>query len=244
MNIRTIISRKGLLVAVLMTTTGAGIGLTVTQTTPTEITPIVNIFVENLSTRIILATLGVFLITAVAARLIRSPVEETEDSDIIASDPETPVPKSVPQLRDSQLMAPFDSEHWVENSTTNDHRKYAMYGRRVETDVTIPEDLQLIVKELSITARDTYATVHNCKPEEAAAQVAEGTWTDERTVATFLATETGTDSIGFTIRERAMGWIFTESVIEKRITQTLDCIDELQAETYLSRRMREESEKQ
>lgn len=237
MNVRAIISRQGLLTTVLIATTGVAIGLTVTQRTPTEIAPFVDVVLDTLSIQTILATLGGFLLGAILLRLIRSPVKSASNTEIVTSTPESPLQKSVPQLRDSQLMSPFDLETWFRNNPTNDNRQYAMYGRRIEDELTIPTELESIIEELSITARDTYATVHNCSTDEAATKIADGTWTDRRTVATFLATDIDADTDGFTIRERAMGWIFTESVIDRRIAEIMDCINEMQQDEYLSERV-------
>lgn len=236
MNRDTLISERGLFIAVLILITGTTIGLILTQRTPAAIAPLLTTILSTVPQRMILISLGFPILGATLIRLIRNPPKENSNPEIVPTTPETPVDKSIPQLRESQLMSPFDSESWFGDEKTDHNRQYAMYGRRIETEeeIEVPTELAAIIAELTITARDTYATAHDCSQEQASREIARGTWTNNRQVATFLATEVEPDKTGFTTWERLKGWIFTEKMIDKRITQTIQCINELQAENYLS----------
>lgn len=81
-------------------------------------------------------------------------------------------------------------------------------------------DLAHVRRDLRETA--TAVLTYEADPEDAAAAVASGSWTDDRVASAFLAEE---DGPSYPLLERLREWVDADAARERRIARTVDAIE-------------------
>jgi hypothetical protein len=175
--------------------------------------------------------LAVVLLLVAVFRVLSDSSTPLDRSPIREDSPERPTSTDSPSVGEraetayDQLLQGF--------SVADRRRRYvAMYGRRARHVEHPPSGVQSLLDELAATAADVHATA--ARREEGAAHEAvdEGSWTDDRIAAAFLADDP--DAVpSFTTRERLLGWIAPRHTFEARLDQVLDEI-ERQADSFLT----------
>lgn len=106
----------------------------------------------------------------------------------------------------------------------------AIYGRRAVDHIDNSLDMMDYLDDIADLAATVYATSTGCDTDAAQKAVENGTWTDDRIAAAFLATDPNIDA-RLTIRERAMAWASPKRTFQNRISVIMAAIEE-QASSY------------
>lgn len=171
---------------------------------------------------IILSFAGVRLLRRSTGSLDRSPITPIPpERGTLPSRAETTNRDGAGEKIGSRFDTPGDAE-----------RRVAMYGRRALDAEWQPAETTHWFEQLAGLAQETYAITHGCPEAEAARAIDDGTWTDDREVAAFLATVDG-DAPTYTTFERLRAWLLPRRTVERRVNRTLAEIDSL-ASDYLT----------
>ena len=209
------------LVLIVATAVGALFIVYFPDRLPSLIDPVLR-YVEREQMAVVIAlAVGILIFLVSMNRLIYSTAQI--DHSIISEYDYRPPSSGLKRPGDS-LNTVFEGAISEVNDLGIGDRHLMVYGRRTLDRRDSPRKLNQTFNVLVELATRTTATAENLSSEDALTQVNEGTWTDDRIAAAFLASDIDC-SAQFKFRERLISWLFPSLIFKRRVERVLTTIE-------------------